>query len=43
MEIRFDNKVVFVTGAADGIGYAAAEMFGRAEAMVAMDGGYTIC
>lgn len=27
MEIRFENKVAFITGAAGGIGYAAARMF----------------
>mgnify|MGYP003318031346 CR=1 FL=1 len=27
MEIRFENKVAFITGAAGGIGYATAEKF----------------
>ena len=36
MDIRFDNKVAFVTGAAGGIGFAAAKMFAEAGAKVAM-------
>lgn len=36
MEIRFDNKVTFVTGAAGGIGFAVAKMFAEAGAKVAM-------
>ena len=36
MEIRFENKVAFITGAAGGIGYAAARMFAEAGASVVM-------
>ena len=36
MEIRFKNKVAFITGAAGGIGYAAARMFAEAGASVVM-------
>ena len=36
MDIRFDGKVAFVTGAAGGIGMAAARMFAQAGARVAM-------
>lgn len=36
MDIRFENKVALVTGAAGGIGYAAARMFAEAGASVAM-------
>lgn len=36
MDIRFDNKVAFVTGAAGDIGFAAAKMFAEAGAKVAM-------
>lgn len=36
MDIRFDNKVTFVTGAAGGIGFAVAKMFAEAGARVAM-------
>lgn len=36
MKIRFDEKVAFVTGAAGGIGFAAAKMFAEAGARVAM-------
>ena len=36
MDIRFENKVAFVTGAAGGIGLAAARMFAEAGASVAM-------
>ena len=36
MEIRFENKVAFITGAAGGIGYAAARMFADAGASVVM-------
>ena len=38
MEIRFENKVAFITGAAGGIGYAAARMFAEAGAAVGMVG-----
>lgn len=36
MEIRFENEVAFITGAAGGIGYAAARMFAEAGASVVM-------
>lgn len=36
MDIRFDNKVAFVTGAAGGIGLAVSKMFAEAGAKVAM-------
>ena len=36
MEIRFENKVAFITGAAGGIGYAAARMFAESGASVVM-------
>ena len=36
MEIRFENKVAFITGAAGGIGYAATRMFAEAGASVVM-------
>lgn len=36
MDIRFDKKVAFVTGAAGGIGFATAKMFAEAGAQVAM-------
>lgn len=36
MDIRFDKKVAFITGAAGGIGFAAAKMFAEAGASVAM-------
>lgn len=36
MDIRFDNKVAFITGAAGGIGFAASKMFAEAGAKVAM-------
>lgn len=36
MDIRFENKVALVTGAAGGIGLAAAQMFAEAGASVGL-------
>lgn len=36
MDVRFDNKVALVTGAAGGIGLAVSKMFAEAGAKVAM-------